>query len=70
MAVTAIYFGGWSRRKRQPRTLTVDCESTASLPVSRKERGTVLEGPHLLNPPLPRLPNRAAAPSGALSPRL
>ena len=36
----------------------MDGESTTSLPVARKERGTVLEGSHLLTFPLPNLPNK------------
>ena len=55
------------RRKRQSKTLTVDGESTASLHVSRKERGTVLEGSHLLNPPRQVCPTRAVIPSRALA---
>ena len=37
----------------------MDGKSTASLPVSRKERGTVLEGSHLLPPPLPSVPDES-----------
>ena len=37
----------------------MDGESTTSLPVSRKERGTVLEESHLPQPPLPGLPNKS-----------
>ena len=37
----------------------MDGESTMSLPVSRKEQGTVLEGSHLLKTPLPSLPTRS-----------
>ena len=51
--------GDWSRSKRQPGALIVNGESTTSLPVSRKERGTVSEGSHLLKTPLPTLPNKS-----------
>ena len=39
----------------------VDGKSTTSLPVSRKERGTVLEGSHLLKTPLPSFSQQAFA---------
>ena len=38
-------------RRRRPKPLTVDGESPASLLVSRKEQGTVLEGSHLPKTP-------------------
>ena len=38
----------------------MDGESATSLPVSRKKRGSVLEGSHLLKTPLPSLPNKSS----------
>ena len=44
-----LFFSSWPRQTTQPATLTANSTSAASLPVSRKERGTVLKGFCLLN---------------------
>ena len=54
-----VFFFFLSKMKSHPGTLIVNGESTMSLPVSRKEGGTVLEGSHLLKTPLPSLPKKS-----------
>ena len=56
-----IFWGGWGRVKEAKINWNSYSgrQSQASLLVSRKERGTVLEGSHLLQTPLPNLSDKS-----------